>query len=178
MHYQLRKCYSITFPFKWSCWRFVTLHDGSSCIKDCHLLADDLLEIVQIIVCCINEPPLILMWLSHCSCINILGMMCWQACFIFYPYWGWYGNYQQKILTIFCNCLYILMSVDSQPSASVLHFLQSAILQAICCMGYFTLIHSCPWTCDATQTSWTGTLFVCHTPSEASTVLPSPLFLS
>lgn len=106
-------------------------------------------------------------WSSHCSCIICSS-----------------GVVNLRILTedgvaatneksdFLCNCLcHLMIRIHNFPSVS--HYSHSTVLQAICCMSHL-LIHNCSWTCDAAQTSWTGTSFVCCTPSEASAVFPSP----
>jgi len=81
-------------------------NNGNFHVVDCHLLEDHsgntrFHNLWQSFrgssdIVTLRSLSLIFMHLSYCSCICILGTMCWQMWCISDLYWGWYDNNQLK----------------------------------------------------------------------------------
>jgi hypothetical protein len=120
------------------------------------VIYDDISE--KVISDALMSSPLSLVQSSHHFFIIIFGKMYWQMWYIFkfWPRTVW--QLPTEILT-FCASIF---TIRSQHLVPVSHCCCSTVLQAIYHAGHLLTIHSCPWTCGATQAPWTSKLFTIH----------------
>lgn len=115
-----------------------------------------------------------LMQSLYCSCVNNLGMMCWQT-------QGSSRFYGDGVATTNRNFNFLfkcLCSLTTKRVHNLMHLPHAAsvMLQTICCLCH---LHNCHWTCVATQiiSDWgTEALLICHTPSKACVTFTSSIF--